>query len=85
VDESAKNHGTVPGNDERNCEKLLDHTLTLAVAERPADQKPTDEERTLIASQLRTDWVPKCKQMTDRGYDCALGAKTLAELDRCGG
>jgi len=57
----------------------------LAVAERPADQKPTEDERANIVTQLRGSWSPKCKQMTSRGYDCAVAAHTLGELERCGG
>jgi hypothetical protein len=67
------------------CDKLVDHVVTLAVAERPADQQPTADERTKIASQLRTSWAPKCEAMTNQGYDCAVAARTLVDLDRCGG
>jgi hypothetical protein len=59
--------------------------VTLAVAERPADQKPTEAERANIVKQLQPTWAPKCKEMTTKGYDCAVSAQTLAELDRCGG
>jgi hypothetical protein len=55
------------------------------VAERPADQKPSDEERANIAKLLHSAWAPKCDAMTSKGYDCAATAQTLAELDRCGG
>ena len=70
---------------ERNCDKLIDHLVTLAAAERPADQKPTDAERSNIATQLNSSWAPRCKQMTSSGYECALTASSLAALDRCGG
>jgi hypothetical protein len=74
-----------PGHDERKCDKLIDHVVTLAVSERPADQKPTDAERTNIAAQLRASWTAKCEQMTSAGFECASAASTLAALDRCGG
>jgi hypothetical protein len=67
------------------CDKLITHALDLGAAERPAEQKPTDAERATHQAQLRSTWSPKCKQMTSRGYDCALAAHSLAELERCGG
>jgi hypothetical protein len=70
---------------EDRCKRLIDHVVTLAIAERPADQKVNADEQKNIASQLRTSWEPKCSAMTERGYTCAVNAPTLAELDRCGG
>jgi hypothetical protein len=83
------NGRTPDGNTDRNiderCAKLVSHALALGTAERPADQKLTEDERTRIETQLRTDWAPKCKQMTSRDYDCALAASTLAAISACGG
>jgi hypothetical protein len=59
--------------------------VALAVSERPADQKPSDDERAKIVKELESTWAPKCEAMTSKGYDCALTAQSLAELDRCGG
>lgn len=70
---------------EDRCNKLIDHVVTLAIAERPAEQKISDDERTKIASQLRTSWRTKCDAITEPGYRCAIDAPTLAALDRCGG
>jgi len=67
------------------CDRLLDRVVTLAVAERPAEQIPTNEERAAIVTQLRASWSPKCEAMTSKGFDCALRAPTLADVDRCGG
>jgi hypothetical protein len=58
--------------------------VTLAVAERPNEQKPTDDERTQIAAQLRTTWSPKCQQLTSQSFDCALAAPDLGALAACG-
>jgi len=69
----------------RDCDKLIVHTIDLAVAERPAEQKPTADERASMQSQLRTTWEAKCKDMSTQAYDCALAAQTLAALDACGG
>ncbi len=68
---------------EEQCDRLIAHVVTLGAAERPADQKPTEDERTTIQAQMRTAWSPRCKQLTTGGYDCALAAHTLAELDAC--
>jgi len=73
-----------PDRTENQCDKLIAHAVALGAAERPADQKPTDDERTAMQNELRTSWSPKCKQLTSRGYECALAAHTLAELDACG-
>ena len=73
------------GRSDEQCDKLIAHAVALGAAERPADQKPTDDERAAMQSQLRTSYAPKCKQMTSKGYDCALAAHTLAELEACGG
>ena len=69
---------------DEQCTKLIAHAVDLGIAERPADQKPTDDERAAMQSQLRESWSPKCKQLTNHGYECALAAHTLAELDACG-
>ncbi len=73
-----------PSADDR-CNKLVEHVVTLAVAERPAEQTLNDAERKNLESQLRTSWGTKCTAITDRGYRCALAAPTLSDLDRCGG
>jgi hypothetical protein len=76
---------TKPTAGDDRCDKLIDRVVTLAVAERPVDQKPTEDERAAIVSQLRGSWTGKCEGMTAKGYDCAVRAQNLAELDRCGG
>jgi hypothetical protein len=84
-DHGAQTPETKPDPQNDRCNKLIDRVVTLAVAERPADQKPTDDERANIVKQLHSAWAPKCEAMTNKGYDCAVKAQTLAELDRCGG
>ena len=75
----------IVAREDTTCDKLIDHVVTLAVAERPAEQKPTDAERSKLATDLRSSWTAKCKQMTKHGYDCVLAAGNLTALDRCGG
>jgi hypothetical protein len=65
------------------CDPLIAHVIVLAAAERPAEQRPTDAERAAIDKQLRETWSPACQRMTRKGYDCALAATTLAQLDGC--
>lgn len=78
-------HAEAPARSDEQCDQLIAHALALGAAERPLDQKPTDAERVAIESELRAAWSPRCKQLTSRGYDCAMAAHTLAELDACGG
>jgi hypothetical protein len=75
---------TTTGASDADCDKLITHAVDLGIAERPADQKPTADERTSLQAQLRQAWSAKCKQITSREYSCAIAAHTLAELDACG-
>lgn len=74
-----------PDRTERDCERLIAHAIALGSAEQPAEQQLTADERTALERDLRTTWQPKCSEMTGHGYECALSAHTLAELDACGG
>lgn len=74
---------STPDRSEEQCDRLIAHVVALGAAERPPDQKPTDDERAAIQAQMRTAWSPQCQQLTSRGFDCALAARTLAELDAC--
>ena len=74
-----------PDRTAADCARLIDHAVALGTSEQPGDQRPTAEERTAIATELRTAWTPRCQQMTSNGYACALAVGTLAELDACGG
>jgi hypothetical protein len=72
---------------DRDCEDLIAHAVTLGSAElrdtRPADQLPTEAERTRLAGELRTQFLPGCRTLTREVYRCALAARTLAELTGC--
>jgi hypothetical protein len=74
-----------PDDADARCARLVAHALALGDAERPADQKLTADERSKIEAQLRSDWAPKCQQMTSRDFECALAARTLAAISACGG
>jgi hypothetical protein len=72
---------------ERECEDLIAHAIALRVAELkqalPPEQVPTEAEQAALATELRGKFLADCKGGTRRGYDCAIAAKTLAELGGC--
>jgi hypothetical protein len=74
-----------PDRTDADCERLIAHAVALGSAEQPAQQQLTADERTALERDLRTAWLPRCSEMTSHGYECALSAHTLAELDACGG
>jgi hypothetical protein len=72
---------------ERECDDLIAHAIALRVAELrqtlPPEQVPTEAEQAALGAELRTQFLADCRKGTRRGYDCAIAAKTLAELGGC--
>ena len=72
---------------ERECDDLIAHAIALRVAELrqtlPPEQVPTEAEQASLATELRGQLLADCRKGTRRGYDCAIAAKTLAELGGC--
>jgi hypothetical protein len=72
---------------ERECEGLIAHAIALRVAELrqtlPPEQVPTEAEQAALGAELRGRFLADCRGGTRRGYDCAIAAKTLAELGGC--
>ncbi|HWO25404.1 MAG TPA: hypothetical protein VNO30_41975 [Kofleriaceae bacterium] len=72
---------------ERECDALVAHAIALRVAELaqtlPAEQVPTEAEQAALGAELRGQFLADCRRGTRRGYDCAIAAKTLAELGGC--
>ena len=72
---------------ERECDALIAHAIALRVAELqqtlPPEQVPTEAEQAALGTELRGKFLADCRGGTRRGYDCALAAKTLAELGGC--
>jgi len=72
---------------ERECEDLIAHAIALRVAELaqalPPEQVPTEAEQAALRTELRGQLLADCQHGTRRGYDCAIAAKTLAELGGC--
>lgn len=72
---------------ERECEQLIAHAIALRVAElaqaHPPAQVPTEAEQAALAAELRGQLLADCQRGTRRGHDCAIAAKTLAELGAC--
>ncbi|HSK04688.1 MAG TPA: hypothetical protein VK932_25735 [Kofleriaceae bacterium] len=75
------------GPTERECEDLIAHAIALRAAELartlPPEQVPAEAERAALAAELRGAFLADCRHGTRRGYDCAIAAKTLAELAGC--
>lgn len=76
-----------PAPTERECDELIAHAIALRVAELrqslPPEQVPTEAEQAALAAELRSQHLADCRSGTRRGYDCALAAKSLAELGGC--
>ena len=72
---------------ERECEALIGHAIALRVAELertlPPEQVPTGAEQAALGTELRGKFLGDCRNGSRRGYDCAIAAKTLAELAGC--
>src|SRR5689334_14747902 len=72
---------------ERECDALIAHAIALRVAELkqtlPPEQVPTEAEQAALGTELRGKFLADCRGGTRRGYDCALAARTLAELGDC--
>jgi hypothetical protein len=72
---------------ERECDDLIARAIALRVAELqqtlPADQVPTEAEQAALRTELRGKFLADCRSGSRRGYDCAIAAKTLAELGQC--
>jgi hypothetical protein len=72
---------------ERECEALIAHAISLRVAELrqtlPPEQVPTEAEQAALGTELRGKLLGDCRGGTRRGYDCAIAAKSLAELGGC--
>jgi hypothetical protein len=71
--------------DERECHALVAHAVTVEVARlrqaKPPGQMPTDAEIATVTAELQAD--PACRTLSRAAYDCAMAAKTLAEIEGC--
>jgi hypothetical protein len=85
--DAARPPATAGSPTERECEDLIAHAIALRVAELkqalPPEQVPTDAEQAALAAELRGKLLADCRGGTRRGYDCAIAAKTLADLGGC--
>jgi hypothetical protein len=72
---------------ERECEALIGHAIALRVAELaqalPPEQVPTEAEQAALAAELRGKFLGDCRGGSRRGYDCAMAARSLADLTGC--
>lgn len=65
------------------CDRLLDHTLELAVAGRPADARPDETERAKIRADARPGFFTRCRGMSRSQYACGVTAKATTEYQAC--
>ena len=67
---------------EAECDALLDHTIALAVDQRP-EPKPSQDDRLKLRVQLRDQMMQPCRAMARTVYRCAIDAATIAALTAC--
>src|SRR5262245_59566502 len=83
----ADSGGAAAAPTERECEDLIAHAIRLRVAELkqtlPPAQVPTEAEQAALGAELRGKFLTDCRGGSRRGYDCAIAARTLAELGGC--
>lgn len=70
---------------ELECDRLADHLVELSLAEAPAERgEPyTAEDVAAAKRELRASMKPACAQLSRRAFECALAARTKAELAAC--
>ena len=71
------------GRTEAQCDALVAHVVTLGSAERPPEQQLSEDERARVQSDARAMHGPRCKEMSNETYDCAMRARSVAELLAC--
>ena len=71
---------------EADCERLLDHWLSLYIAERKKTAKPDEvptEEDVAKTRQRMASMTPECIGAPRAPYDCSMKARTLDEARVC--
>ena len=63
---------TACSKDKPSCDKIFDHTMSLA----PAEMRQMFEKN-------RSEAIAKCEKMSDEAKQCALDAKSMEELQKC--
>ena len=69
----------MPVND-RECGELIDHAISLGMAEQP---HATDADRDAVRASVSADFLHECRALPRDRYTCAIAARTLAELEAC--
>ncbi|HTM19376.1 MAG TPA: hypothetical protein VL172_02675 [Kofleriaceae bacterium] len=74
-----------------DCDKLLDHMIKLETRATGADKlegemaKDLDSQQKELKESLKKEFMEQCKERTPGSYvQCALGKKSVEELDTCG-
>ena len=63
---------TACSKDKPSCDKIFDHTKSLA----PAEMRD-------MLEQQRSSAIEKCKKLSDEAKQCAMDAKTMEALQKC--
>jgi hypothetical protein len=70
------------GPSEKECEALFARVSELAASEVKSDPPPTADEQQRVTAEL-TQFAPNCRASSRAGYQCAMQAKTLADVKAC--
>lgn len=70
---------------EPECDRLADHLVELSLAEAPPERgEPyTAEDAATAKRELRASMKPACAQLPRHAFECALKARSKAELAAC--
>jgi hypothetical protein len=68
---------------EQECDQLLDHTIDIEYARRAPDQRPDPKEQQAVRESIRDKFLAECRTLKRGLYECAIAAKTTAEMEAC--
>jgi hypothetical protein len=74
-------------DDREECDRLVDHLVTLQLSDSssqaPERQREVEKHRTILRRAIRDHVVADCLKHPAAHTDCALRARTSAELEEC--
>ena len=68
---------------EQECDQLLDHTIDIEYARRAPDQRPDPKEQQAVREAIRDKFLGECRTLKRGIYECAMAAKTTADMAAC--
>lgn len=73
--------------DREECDRLVDHLVALQLSDSashvPDRQREVEKHRTILRRAIRDRVVADCLEHPAAHTDCALRARTSAELEEC--